>query len=49
MCSSTLTVPAEDVNTSLRTVFALTQAFMMLNTPFIVGFITSFCNANIQN
>lgn len=42
-CSSTFTVPADDVNTSLRTLPALAHDFMMLNTPFIVGLITSFC------
>lgn len=42
-CSVTSTVPAEEVNTSLRTVLAFTHAFMMSSNPFIVGFITSFC------
>jgi hypothetical protein len=44
LCSSTSTVPADDVNTILLTVFALAHAFMMSSTPLIVGLITSFCH-----
>lgn len=45
-CSETSRLPADDVKTILRTVPALRHAFMMLNTPFTVGFITSFCTTN---
>jgi len=34
---------ADEVNTSLLTLFAFKHAFMISITPLIAGFITSFC------
>ena len=41
-CSCTLTVPAEEVNTTRLTVPASLQALMMLKTPLTVGLMISF-------